>query len=512
VTVYYFSKNKNGYLTGRRFSIDDPAATVMANGIGGDKYSSVLIADDGVEDTATMRDDGKPPYMVPSMVEIAAIPWNGLTVVSTFAGCGGSSLGYRMAGYRILLANEFVPIAQESYKANARAGTIVDGRDIKNLTGADVLKATGLRRGELDVLDGSPPCQAFSSAGRRSKGWGTDREYAHGAKQRNEDLFFEYVRLLGELRPRAFVAENVAGLVRGVAKGYFLEILAALKGAGYRVEARLLDAQWLGVPQQRERIVFVGVRDDLGLAPAFPLPLPHRYSVRDALPWLSRVVHDTSGLFSTGDVTDRPAPAITAGGLVSNAYHFRVEAEADISAQAIGREYDRLNPGQQSDKYFSLIRADADKPSPTVTAAGGQNAGIACVVHPTEKRKFSIFELRRLCSFPDDFVLKGTYAQQWERLGNSVPPLMMRAVAEALRDVVLLPARQAGTGKAKRRGPARARGASPAASGGRPSQPQVIVDKFTESPAVKAGTLPEDGALKPVFAGLRDVIRVDSIP
>ena len=376
--------------------------------------------------------EAKPPYRVPLVSEVAKIKPCGLTVVTTFAGCGGSSLGYRMAGYRIVWANEFVPVAQDSYRANMAKGTILDGRDIKEVTAAEIMAATGLKPGELDLLDGSPPCQAFSTAGKREKGWGTERKYEHGASQKNEDLFDEYVRLRDGLKPRAFVAENVSGLVKGVAKGYFLRILAELK-RGYRVEARLLDAQWLGVPQQRQRIIFVGVREDLEIDPAFPAPLPYRYSVRDALPWLG-------GVKRVGH---------------ANYTHFAVEPETDISGQAIGREYDRLNAGQQSDKYFSLVRTDAAKPAPTMTAAGGQNSGIACAVHPTEKRKFSIAELRRICAFPDDFELVGTYAQQWERLGNSVPPVMMFWIASAVRDRVLLPARAPGTRKAKRSAPAK---------------------------------------------------------
>lgn len=413
---------------------------------------------------------GKPTYRVPLMAEIAGLPWNGLTVVSTFAGAGGSSTGYRMAGYRVLLANEFVPIAQESYAANMGPYTVLAPESIKDLTGPEILRRIGLKEGELDVLDGSPPCQAFSTAGKREKGWGTERQYEHGASQRNEDLFDEYIRLVHWLRPRTFVAENVSGLVKGTAKGYFLRILAALKtaGPGYVVEARLLDAQWLGVPQARQRIIFVGVRADLaraGFTPAFPEPLPYRYSVRDALPWITRAVHDTSGLYGAGDITNRPAPTITTGildaqGRALNSNHFKVEARkiqnrdsvpenvaASLEGYAIGAEWDKLNPGQSSDKFFSLVRPDPGKPCPTITSqgVGSESAGgpgnTASVTHPTEKRKFSIGELKRICAFPDDFVLKGTYGQQWERLGNSVPPVMMMHVAAALRDRILIPAR-----------------------------------------------------------------------
>lgn len=352
----------------------------------------------------------KPPYRVPLMSDIRALPWNGFKVVSTFAGAGGSSTGYRMAGFRIALANEFVPIAQESYRANMAETTVLDGRDIKQVKGAEILERTGIARGELDVFDGSPPCQAFSTAGKRDKGWGTDKRYEHGAEQRNEELFSEYIRLVGELEPRTFVAENVTGLVKGVAKGFFLEILAALKaaGPGYDVEARILDAQWLGVPQARERVIFIGVRRDFGLRPAFPEALRYRYNVRDAL---ERV------------------PGL-------------VEAESDITRFAIGAASDTLNPGKYHEKYKQLVRADPAAPSPTISSSHGMPS-TAGVIHPTEKRKFSIAELRRICSFPDDFILKGSYPQQWERLGNSVPPVMMAHVAATLRDRVLIPAAKA---------------------------------------------------------------------
>jgi DNA (cytosine-5)-methyltransferase 1 len=113
-----------------------------------------------------------------------------------------------------------------------------------------------------------------------------------------------------------------------------------------------------------------------------------------------------------------------------------IEHESSDARFAIGRELEKMPPNSKSKKYFSLVKPDADQPSPTITTpAGGLSA--AGVVHPTEIRKFTIAELRRICSFPDDFVLTGTYAQQWERCGRAVPPLMMRAIALTLRDSIL---------------------------------------------------------------------------
>lgn len=345
----------------------------------------------------------KPPYSVPSMVEVNKVPWNGLRVASTFSGCGGSSLGFRMAGYHVAWANEFVDEARVTYEANKSPWTAVDGRDIREVKASDIRAATaGLA--EVDVLEGSPPCSSFSMAGNRERGWGQAHAYSDGKVQRTDDLFAEYSRILRELRPRAFVAENVAGLALGEAKGHYYAILDDLRSCGYRVAARLLDAQWLGVPQQRRRIIFVGFREDLDEDPAeaYPKPLTYRYSIGEAL---------------SGIVELPPR-------------------EASFVGMAIGREWGHLRPGEASTRYFSLIRTNPRLPCPTVTAEVG-NTGAAAVAHYSEPRKFSVPELKRICSFPDDFVLTGNYRQQCERMGRSVPPLMMRAVARKVAEVLL---------------------------------------------------------------------------
>lgn len=372
----------------------------------------------------------KPEYRVPSMAEVDATPSNGLSVVSTFSGCGGSCLGFRMAGYRILYANEFVEEARRTYAANASPDTFLDARDVREVSARSILEAIDPFDGPIDVLEGSPPCASFSTAGKRSEHWGSAKRYS-STSQRTDDLFDEYVRLVGELRPRAFVAENVSGLVKGVSKGYFKRVLAGLQAKGYRVSARLLDAQWLGVPQQRQRLIFVGLRSDVAphVAPPFPDPLPYRYSLRDVLPHVVRVKR--SGEWRPASM---PAGAVQASGArlgESATFSGGEMVEVDISKYAIGREWDRLAPGQQSERYFNLVRPRENAPSPTITATGGV-VGAAAVTHPTERRKFTIEELRAVCGFPADFELTGTYTQQWERLGRAVPPPMMAAVARSL--------------------------------------------------------------------------------
>jgi len=439
----------------------------------------------------------KPPYHVPTMEEIRALPWNGYSAISTFSGAGGSSLGYRMAGFKVLWASEFVEAARETYNANKAPHTVVDARDIRQVSADDVLAAIAMAPGELDLMDGSPPCASFSTSGKLEAGWGKVNKYSDTA-QRTDDLFFEFSRLLRGIQPKVFVAENVSGLVKGTAKGYFKRILSELKLCGYRVSCRVLDAQWLGVPQSRRRTIFIGVREDLGIEPAHPKPLPYRYTVRDALPWIlrhgtapghalfvasgksvdatmvdsskaacptitttrnkgtgyieARITRKGHGYFPGGEMDlGRPAPTvpatkggagyysheITGGGLPPDLDRRPpVEVSADISRYAIGAEWDKLKPGEQSKKYFSLQKPRLDKPSPCITQTAGITSA-AGVVHPTERRKFSIGELKRICAFPDDFRLTGTYAQQWERLGRAVPPVMMAHIAATIRDEIL---------------------------------------------------------------------------
>ncbi|MEY2910756.1 MAG: hypothetical protein RLZZ184_65 [Cyanobacteriota bacterium] len=341
----------------------------------------------------------KPAYKVPSMEDIKNIPWNGFNVVSTFSGTGGSCLGYRMAGYRVLWANEFIPAAQQCYRAN-HTNSILDTRDIRLVQPEDILKATGLRIGEIDIFDGSPPCAAFSTAGKREAGWAKVKKYSD-TKQRVDDLFFEYARLIKGTQPKVFVAENVSGLIKGTAKGYFLEILKALKGCGYNVKCKVLDAQWLGVPQMRQRTIFVGVRNDLKLEPVHPKPLSYQYSFNDAIKNLEIVL----------------------------------EPETDITKYKIGKQWHETPLGGAHPERFSLKRPNPSKPVNTIGQSQCRSNGQ--VMHPLKCRLLSIVEVKRLCAFPDDFILSGSYDQQWERLGRAVPPVMMSHIAKTIQLEIL---------------------------------------------------------------------------
>lgn len=383
------------------------------------------------------------------MAEIEARPLNGFIAASTFSGCGGSCLGYRMAGFDVRWANEFIPAAQDTYRLN-HPTTYLDVRDIRKVRPHEILLRMGMGQGDLDLFDGSPPCASFSTAGSREDGWGQVKKYSD-TFQRTDDLFNEYIRILTGLQPKVFVAENVSGLVKGTAIGYFKIFIEAMRSAGYVVAAELLDASRLGVPQTRQRIIYVGVRNDiaaLGYEPVFPKPLPYTYSVQDAIPYIraGRFGGEWKG-------ADRPSPTISAQvsyapktstqGLEIIEAPAVTEAEAkeaSIAAYAIGDEWEKLAPGEKG-KYFNLIKARPDKPSPALTAKGGDNTA-ASVVHPFEKRKFYIHELLAIGGFPPDFQLTGTWAQKWERIGRAVPPIMMERIAIEIRDQILTPLKE----------------------------------------------------------------------
>ena len=160
---------------------------------------------------------------------------NKFSVISCFAGGGGSSTGYRLAGGKILLINEFVEEAISSYKKNyPDTPVLVD--DIKKYSGQDFLDKVKLKEGELDILDGSPPCSAFSVAGKREKGWDKTKNYSDGKTVENiEDLFLDFIRVAKEIKPKVIVAENVKGITFGEATKKLNEFIKAFESIGYYV-------------------------------------------------------------------------------------------------------------------------------------------------------------------------------------------------------------------------------------------------------------------------------------
>lgn len=330
-------------------------------------------------------------------------PKNGYNIASTFSGAGGSSFGYRIAGFNVQYANEFVETAAKSYEANMPS-TFVDRRDIRLVKGSEILEKCG---GKVDVFDGSPPCQPFSTAGAGSRRWGVEKSYGDHS-QRADDLFDEYLRLVDEIQPKVFVAENVAGMTKGTAKGIFIQVMQQLRKCGYQVEARLLDASWLGTPQRRIRTIIVGVRDDLQRQPRFPDPLPYQYHICDALPALS------GADIWIGREQYRGVRRYPAAGLMPT---ITLQGSCLVRHLQIS-----LPPDSMTNEGW----ADPVPPVGWPKASEG---------HPG-RRLMDISEIKLLAGFPADYTFDGTYIPQWERIGNSVPPPMACAIGKAVAGVL----------------------------------------------------------------------------
>lgn len=317
------------------------------------------------------------------------------TVVSLFAGAGGSSLGYSMAGFRELAAVEWDEHAAAMLARNFPGVRVLHG-DIAKVDP----RSLGLSPGDLDVLDGSPPCQGFSTSGRRQ------------IDDPRNSLFREYVRLLRWLQPRALVMENVSGMVRGQMQAVFAEIHAELRSCGYRVTAALLDASYYRVPQRRLRVVFIGIREDLGVEPGHPMPMSAPLTLRAGL----------RGLSSPGIVV------YPSGSAAKLAPHIRPGKYGKHALKAVGK----------APSFFNLHRTRWDQPCATIFKTFG--AGITGMLHPDKNRYLSSNELCLAQSWPLAYDWgESAYKDIHARLGNSVPPLLMRAVASHLR--TLLPAR-----------------------------------------------------------------------
>ncbi len=341
-------------------------------------------------------------------------------VVSMFAGGGGSSTGYRLAGGNVLAVNEFIPAAQIAYAKNYPS-TYIFKDDIRKLTGDEILKQIGLNKGELDILDGSPPCSSFSTAGLREKGWGVEKKYSDSSQSTN-DLFFEFARILKDVQPKVFICENVKGITMGAANNLLGSsqinmfddepdtIFKALSDAGYKVRFKVLNAKDFGVPQSRERTIFIGVRNDYDIAITFPINrTDYEYvSVYDAT---NDIIHN------------------------SNEIKEATHKDGKVKSIVIQMKEGEIGSKYAPSGFFGLKRLKRNMPSLTICQRQG-NKG-ACLLHWQEDRELTIKELIRISSFPEDYFLGDKYTQKTERLGRAVPPLMMKGIAEHVYNTIL---------------------------------------------------------------------------
>jgi site-specific DNA-cytosine methylase len=363
------------------------------------------------------------------------------TAVSTFAGGGGSCIGFHLAGGHVLLASEFVPEARRTYAANFPDAQ-VDGRDIREITesGASMdafLARAGLKANQLDILNGSPPCCEFSLVGRGISDQNELRPYSDTKQKGMATLILDFFKLARHARPRVVIGENVPPLAWSKNRAFFEGALDMLRYADashtrrlYYVNSAVLSASGFAVPQDRRRLFFIGVREDIAEAVGittdadvlalFPEPSDFAVSIRSALADLRQ---------DAAEIRPWRRGAMTG---------------------AIGGWIDQLPPnprrrlklkdvGFKGESRFSLERCAWDFPAPTLAVTGQGPDGLSGAIHPEANRKFTITELKRLFGLPDDYALTGTLAQAAERICRMVPPRVMQAIAECIYEKVLRP-------------------------------------------------------------------------
>lgn len=323
------------------------------------------------------------------------------TVFSCFSGGGGSSMGYKLAGFDVLGCNDIDSKMMEVYKANHNPKYAY----LEPIQTFKLRKDLPKELYNLDILDGSPPCSNFSMIGSREKDWGKEKKFREGqAKQVLDNLFFDFIDLAKELQPKVIVAENVKGLIQGNAIKYVRKIYREFDLAGYYCQHWLLDASKMGVPQKRERVFFICARKDIN-------------------------IKQSNTLFYTYPLLDMSfnSPEIP----------FKEISENDFEIKGdFYKNWKKIKPGQSwieiEKKYFNTKKVHPDKPIFTITSQyrPGFHNGL---LHHKESRKLNKNEYIKCHSFPLDFdFLSKNMNDIIYIIGMSVPPVMIAQIANRI--------------------------------------------------------------------------------
>lgn len=317
--------------------------------------------------------------------DINDVPKNGLKVFSCFHCGGGSTMGYKLAGYDVLGGVEIDPEMMNIYRANhnPKHSYLMGVQQFKNIPDEKLPPELF----NLDILDGSPPCSSFSMAGSREKAWGEKKKFREGqAEQVLDDLFFDFIDIAKKLQPKVVVAENVKGLIQGNAKGYVKEIFQGFRSAGYDVQLFLLNAATMGVPQKRERTFFIANKLNK------KIKLNFNEKILNANDLISELIGEK--------ITD--------------------EQKKWWSICEPGKPFSSIHPKKH---WFNSFKMPLKGPINTLAAATG-NAGPYLIKYPNRPNQIGFC---RLQSFPDDYNFCNQKAQYV--CGMSVPPYMMQRVA-----------------------------------------------------------------------------------
>ena len=325
------------------------------------------------------------------------------TTIELFAGAGGLALGVEMAGCSTLALVEFDKDACGTLRTNRPDWNVIHD-DIANISCLDLEDYFHIRRGELDLLSGGAPCQAFSYAGKRL-----------GFEDARGTLFYHYAIFLQKLQPRMFLFENVRGLLTHDGGKTYQTMLELFELAGYSVQKKVLNAWDYGVAQKRERLITIGIRKDLADYIHFNFPKAHDYKpvLRDVL----QNVPESAGV-PYGDSKKKIFELVPPGG------YWR-----DIDPE-IAKGYMKSCWYMEGGRTGILRRLSMDEPALTVLTSPSQKQTERC--HPVEARPFTVRENARCQSFPDDWKFCGSVMSQYKQVGNAVPVNLAYEVAKEI--------------------------------------------------------------------------------
>lgn len=346
-------------------------------------------------------------------------------VISLFSGAMGLDIGLGRAGLHVAIGQDFDASCVNTMREN---GHKVLGGDIRELVPQQLLEMAGLEVGEPFLICGGPPCQPFSTAGKRM-----------GINDPRGSLFMDFIRMIDYIRPRFFVMENVKGIMsaplrkaalpegkeksQGQKLGTVLDVILGEFGKlGYRTVYGLLDAVNYGVPQFRERFVLIGSRDHEDIF----LPMPTHFQMHQNREYQWQTVRSAIGdlEFDCGECAVLSEERMKFIKMVPEGGNWR-DLPEDVVSAAMGGAYQ-----SGGGKVGFYRRLSYDQPSPTVVTSPVQKATMMC--HPVQDRPLSIKEYARIQQFPDDWIFTGTMAAKYRQIGNAVPVGLAEAIGKAV--------------------------------------------------------------------------------
>lgn len=388
------------------------------------------------------------------------MPRERLAAVDLFAGCGALSAGFASADMmdcRIVCANEINPAAARSFKDNHPGAAIVT-RDIRDVGPGEICSITCLKPGDIDLVIGGPPCQGFSTVGKRD------------SNDPRNLLFMEFVRIVRELRPRVAVMENVPQFLRLNGGSLWEKFTASMRNAGYRTKSAVLVASDYGVPQVRRRAFCISVQDDISNRP-ITFPRPTHQGVQNATilqrgdpeglrpldPELKRFVSVEDAIGDLPSLGPKKKSAVQY--LAHGQTHYQ---KARRKGETVLTEHEYWGHGPELLSYISNIpegsrmldaydktkwkgsgfrqayaRLHRNGIGNTITTSL-HNPGSGRFIHYRDVRAISIREAARLQGFDDDYLLSGSKVQKRTQVGNAVPPLLSRCVAEHIYKTLII--------------------------------------------------------------------------